>query len=193
MVKKATRIQFRDLIKRIPHEQFHQKSVQACRNLCSVEEFVRASVVMMFLSLPDEIDTSHAILQAFQQNKTVVVPSILWHQRHLIPVTMSSLECEMAHDRHGLRYPADGQPVPADQIDLIVVPGLGFDNRGNRLGRGGGFYDRFLSHDGFQGVSCGLAFEEQVVDEIPVLEHDISLDLLATDRQVRKFSRNKDE
>jgi 5-formyltetrahydrofolate cyclo-ligase len=193
MVKQSIRLQLRDRIKSIPHEDLHRKSIAACEKLCETEEFARASVVMLFLSLPDEVDTSHAILRVFQQDKTVVTPSILWHQRHLIPVTMSSLECELVHDRHGLRHPADGQPVPADQIDLVVVPGLGFDRQGNRLGRGGGFYDRFLGRDDFQGVSCGLAFEEQVIDEIPVSEHDISLDLLVTDRQVRRFYSKEEQ
>ncbi len=146
---------------------------------------------MLFLSLEGEVDTSPAILKCFQRQKTVVVPSIIWQQRHLIPVTMTSLSCDMTHDRHGLRYPAAGQPMPIDEIDLIVVPGIGFDRAGNRLGRGGGFYDRFLSRDGFRGLICGLAFEEQVIETIPMMEHDIRLNLLVTDKGVLRFNHKK--
>jgi len=171
----------------MPSEQIHKKSVQACENLCLCPEITRASVVMLFLSLPREIDTAHAVLKAFQQNKTVVVPSIVWSGRRLVPVTMTDFNCPMTQDRHGLRHPADGQPIPLSDIDLVVVPGLGFDHLGNRIGRGGGFYDRFLSHNGFRGTACGLAFEEQIVERVPVHDHDVPLDLLVTDTGVRRF------
>jgi 5-formyltetrahydrofolate cyclo-ligase len=73
-------------------------------------------------------------------------------------------------------------------IDLVIVPGLGFTTDGHRIGRGMGFYDRFLAQGDFIGVSCGLAFEEQVVPELPVLDHDIALSMLATDCGIRRFS-----
>ena len=72
---------------------------------------------------------------------------------------------------------------------MVIVPGLGFDKDGNRLGRGRGFYDRFLAHPEFKGVACGLAFEEQFVSEIPVGPLDRHVDMLVTDKKVRRFQR----
>jgi len=71
-------------------------------------------------------------------------------------------------------------------IDLVVVPGLGFSASGYRIGRGMGFYDRFLAQPEFLGVSCGLGFEEQIVEQLPVLDHDMPLSMLTTDRGIRR-------
>ncbi|MBN1766375.1 MAG: 5-formyltetrahydrofolate cyclo-ligase [Sedimentisphaerales bacterium] len=187
MLKKELRKQILKRMEKIPPEDLEKKSQSACDRLCNTEEFKQASVVMLFLSLPHEVDTSHVILHAFQQDKTVLVPCIDWDNRHLFPVKIHSLDCDMSHDRHGLRYPAKGEPMPIDEIDFIVAPGVGFDHQGNRLGRGGGFYDRFLAHDGFKGRVCGLTIEEQVVESMPVTDNDVPIDMLVTDRCIRRF------
>ena len=78
--------------------------------------------------------------------------------------------------------------MPLEFIDLVVVPGLGFTVDGHRIGRGMGFYDRFLAQPEFVGVSCGLAYEEQIVDDLPTLDHDMALSMLASARGVRRFA-----
>jgi 5-formyltetrahydrofolate cyclo-ligase len=83
-----------------------------------------------------------------------------------------------------------GRPMPVSFIDLVIVPGLGFTQSGYRIGRGMGFYDRFLSQPDFLGLSCGLAFDEQVLDTLPILDHDMPLSMLATDRGLRRFASN---
>jgi len=77
---------------------------------------------------------------------------------------------------------------PQRPIDLVVVPGMGFTRKGYRIGRGMGFYDRFLAQAEFIGLSCGLAFEEQVLDNIPVLDHDMPLSMLVTNRGILRFA-----
>ena len=187
MVKHKARKQLRAILAQLSQEQLHRKSVAACDKLSVTPEFERSMTMMLFLSLPEEVDTAHAILKAFQQDKTVVIPSVAWDKKHMIPITLTSLDCETTCGRHGVRYPAHGEPMPASEIDLAVVPGLGFDGEGNRMGRGGGFYDRFLSSDGFKGIICGLALEEQIVERIPVHDHDVKVQMLVTDKSVRRF------
>ena len=87
-----------------------------------------------------------------------------------------------------VREPIAGKPIPLDLIDLVIVPGLGFTGTGFRIGRGMGFYDRFLAQPDFVGRSCGLAFEEQLIDNLPVLDHDVPLHMLVTDRGIRRFA-----
>jgi 5-formyltetrahydrofolate cyclo-ligase len=89
-----------------------------------------------------------------------------------------------------LREPIAGNPMPVEFIDLVIVPGLGFTNTGYRIGRGMGFYDRFLAQADFLGLSCGLAFAEQVMPDVPVLDHDIPLSMLATDKGLKRFASN---
>jgi 5-formyltetrahydrofolate cyclo-ligase len=166
-----------------------EKSKKACLNLIETPQFGQAAVVMIYLSLPHEVDTSAAILSAWQQGKTVAVPKISWQQRHMIPVVITSLETGFSTEAGGLRNPITGVPVPIDDIDLVVAPGLGFDRKGNRLGRGGSYYDRFFANKDLRAVRCGFAFEEQVLDSVPMVEHDIRIDMLVTDDEVLYFNK----
>jgi len=189
MVKHATRKQLREIISRIGSNERLEKSQAVCRKLGRTKVFRQAKVIMLYLSLEHEIDTACLIKKALEAGKKVLVPSVEWHQNKIVPVTIDDLECEMHHDRHGLRHPKNGTPTDITEIDLVVVPGVGFDLQGDRLGKGGGFYDRFLGTNGFQGVSCGIGFEEQVVDKLPTYDHDVRLNMLVTDKLIRRFTR----
>ena len=91
----------------------------------------------------------------------------------------------------GLRNPTTGAPVPFEEIQLVVAPGLGFDRKGNRLGRGGSYYDRFFTNRELKAVKCGFAFAEQVKETVPVMEHDVPVDMLVTDEEVLYFGKDK--
>jgi len=144
---------------------------------------------MMYLSLKHEVDTSEVILHAWQLGKIVVVPKISWQQRHMIPVQINSLETGFSTEAAGLRNPITGVPMPFEEIDLVVTPALGFDRKGNRLGRGGSYYDRFFANEKLKAARCGFAFSEQLVDSIPKAEHDEPVDFLVTDEEVIYFNK----
>lgn len=184
MDKVELRRQLQNRLLALPEQQRQDKSRRACRHLIATERFQEASTIMMFLSLPHEVDTSEAILHAWQMGKTVAVPKISWQQRHMIPVGINSLETGFSTGAMGLRNPVDGAPIPFSQIDLVVSPGLGYDRRGNRLGRGGAFYDRFFANKTLTASRCGFAFIEQVVDSIPVTENDQPVHFLVTDEGI---------
>lgn len=105
----------------------------------------------------------------------------------MMPVEIRDLDEDIGSNQFGIREPIRGLPIPVGLIDLVIVPGLGFDPFGNRLGRGRGFYDRFLGKQEFVGVTCGFALESQVVDSIPAAHHDVKVRMLVTDEQVRRF------
>lgn len=187
MTKKALRQELRDRLAAVPTEQLMERSAAVCRRLIEQPEYQRAEVVMIFLSAPNEVETTQLALQAWGELKRVLVPKVSWDQRRILPMEIRSLTSDIGPGYQGIREPIDGMPIPVAEIDLVVVPGLGFDLKGNRLGRGRGFYDRFLTHRDFRAVSCGLALEEQVVEEVPVEESDARIDLLVTDERVLRF------
>jgi 5-formyltetrahydrofolate cyclo-ligase len=187
MDKAELRLELQKSLISIPAEQRKEKSRKACRNLIATQEFQNASAIMMYLSLPHELDTSEAILCAWQMGKTVVVPKVSWQQRHMIPVKITSLDTGFSSDVAGLRNPIMGVPVPYEDIELVVAPGLGFDRRGNRLGRGGSYYDRFFTNKDLKAPKCGFAFAEQVLESVPVTESDVPVDILVTDEEVLYF------
>jgi 5-formyltetrahydrofolate cyclo-ligase len=186
--KAALRRQLREKIAAMTLQQRHIQSLAACTLLAGAPEFAQARVVMLYLSTPEEVDTAPLALRCWQAGKSVVVPKVSWDQRRMLPVEITSLQTGITSTGPGIREPIAGKPIPLDLIDLAVVPGLGFSITGHRIGRGMGFYDRFLAQSEFVGRSCGLAFEEQIVEALPVLDHDIPLSMLVTDSEIRRFS-----
>jgi 5-formyltetrahydrofolate cyclo-ligase len=186
--KKQLRQQLGGSLRLLPAELRNEKSRMVCANLVNTAPFQDAAVIMMYLPLPHEVDTSSAILQAWNLGKTVVVPKISWTQRHMMPVQINSLESGFSTEVHGLKNPVTGMPIPLEEIGLIVAPGLGFDRAGHRLGRGGGYYDRFFDSPQLCATRCGVAFHQQIVESIPVSQHDRSLNMLVTDKEVINFN-----
>lgn len=186
--KSLIRKELRARLEAMSDPQRHEKSVLACGHLLKCPEFDAARTVMLYLSTALEVDTAAIALRAWQEGKTVVVPKVSWDQKRMMPVEINSLASDgLTVTGPGVREPIAGKPIPTEFIDLVIVPGMGFTQAGHRIGRGMGFYDRFLAQPDFLGISCGLAFDEQVLDELPVLEHDMSLSMLVTDRGIRRF------
>ncbi len=185
--KLALRAKLRDRLKQMTPDDQGRRSARAAAQLVATPEFRAARAVMLFLPLPYEIDARPVALAAWQDDKTVCVPLVSYEQKHMLPMQITSLDGDMETDRLGVRSPRGGVPFPIDLIDLVVVPGLGFDLTGRRIGRGGGFYDRFLAQESFRGVTCGLAFDEQIVEEVPCAVHDVHINMLVTETQTRRF------
>ena len=188
--KAVIRRQLREKLDAMSEADRHQKSSAACAMVASSPEFAAASTIMLYLSSPTEVDTTSLALRGWQAGKTICVPRVFMHDKRMLPVEISSLTSSMTTSTLGIREPVGGKPVPVQFIDLVIVPGLGFSPSGYRIGRGMGFYDRFLAQQDFLGLSCGLAFDEQIVAQLPVLDHDMPLSMLVTDRGIRRFASN---
>ncbi|MCH8822505.1 MAG: 5-formyltetrahydrofolate cyclo-ligase [Planctomycetes bacterium] len=173
-------------------QQQHDASVAACKRLIELNPFQDASIVMLYMPMANEVDLTPVAIRCFQAGKTVCVPRVDWRRKDMDAVEVQSFDDHiMELDEHGLRTPRDGAPMPSNLIDLVVVPGLAFDAHGHRLGRGGGYYDRFLSKLRRSATSIGLAFEEQMIDQVPINQDDVSVNIVVTDRRVTNAPRSR--
>jgi 5-formyltetrahydrofolate cyclo-ligase len=186
-VKRELRKKLRQILDNLNSEELHDRSFQACHNLIETREYQHSETLMVFMSLPREVNTSSLVHQAWRDRKRILVPKVSWEQRRMMAIEIDSLSDNMNQSQFGIREPTTGTPVPIDNIDMVIVPGLGFDTTGNRIGRGKGFYDGFLAHDDWHGIACGLAFSDQVIDSVPVIEKDITMNMLVTDKEVYRF------
>ncbi len=183
--KQAIRNEIRKKLSAMSPEHRHRDSTIACSRLCSLEAFQHARVVMLYMPLATEVDVTPIALKCFQLGKTVCVPKVDWKRRDMIAVEVNAIDDRvMDIDEHGIRTPKLGQPIPPSMLDLVVSPGLAFDSHGRRLGRGGGFYDRFLARTRDSAVRVGIAFDGQVIDEIPTQDHDVMVDIVITERRI---------
>jgi 5-formyltetrahydrofolate cyclo-ligase len=187
MNKTQIRADMKAFLKAISSEERHRRSHAACERLVATKEFRNSQMVMIFLSMPSEIETSNLAMRAWQEGKSVAVPRVDWENKRMDPLEVRSLDTGLQTTDLGFRQPITGTVVPLDLIDMVVIPGLAFDLKGFRVGRGRGFYDRFLSQQDFQGIRCALCYHEQLLtQDIPREPHDIPMDLIVTDKEVQR-------
>lgn len=137
---------------------------------------------MSYRAIPGKVPEACPSDSLFRSSAVRVVwPAIDWERNELIPREMPIRDASFVAKRYGVPEPDPevSTGVCVSEIDVVLVPGMAFDRAGRRLGRGGGFYDRFLALIP-QAVRIGIAFEEQVVDRVPSESHDQSIDLLVT-------------
>lgn len=185
MDKLTLRHNMHALLAKIDAADRHTRSLAACNRLAETQEFRSAQLIMIFLSMESEVETSTLAIQAWSAGKQIAVPRVFWEQRAIEPVEIQSLDFSPSGKALSPRNPVHGKPVSLGQIDLIVVPGIAFDRRGYRLGRGKGFYDRFLAQKDLRALRVALCFQEQVLpQDLPVEPHDVPMNMIVTDESV---------
>jgi len=145
--------------------------------------YERARTVALYAPIRGEVPTRDILIAALQDGKVVCYPLSHVHGRILSFRAIKS-ESELEPGRLGVREPANSSElIPVDQIDLFVVPGLGFTREGKRLGRGGGYYDATLRAASARSRRVGLAFSDQIVEVMPTTGDDVDMDLVVTEAQ----------
>ncbi len=160
------------------HKSSGLHSAQSAEILAALEAhpaFRAAHTILLYHSLPDEVDT-HAFIDRWSEAKQVLLPVVQGDGLLLRQYTGTNA---LATGRYGI-----GEPVGTDftdyaAIDLVIVPGVAFDRQGNRLGRGKGYYDRLLPRL-TQARKLGICFPYQLVNDIPTDAHDIRMDEIIT-------------
>jgi 5-formyltetrahydrofolate cyclo-ligase len=185
MNKKELRAAMKTLLAGIPAADLADRSRLVARRLADTEAWGRADTVLGFLSMPHELDTSALLEGARAAGKRVAVPLI--HGNDIRFLLLARDPASLPRDRWGIPVPDPAgdelQAARAGRI-LVAAPGLAFDRKGNRLGRGKGYYDRFLlrARREAQGITVlGICLSEQLVDAVPAEDHDQLLDGLVTE------------
>lgn len=175
--KSRIRKEIRDKLNKQNNTQRLRKSFSIKEKLFKLAEFKRAKYVMFYIATSKEVQTHLMITAAKTIGKKIVVPTILRGERTMTASLIEDFEKELTLGPYQIFQPRGKyiREIPAERIDLVVVPGLAFDKQGNRLGRGRGYYDKFLACVPAGTPRIGLAFDFQVLKSLPVLSHDISV------------------
>lgn len=161
-------------------EQRENFSREIEKKLFLLPEFREASAVLFFASFRSEISTLPMIRHALEAGKRVILPKVKGNELALFEIT--DFDSDTAAGAWGIPEPLEANPVTIGDVDLLIVPGLAFDESGNRLGYGAGFYDRMLPS--YKKKTVALAFELQMVPKIPVSPHDIPIQKIVTEKRI---------
>ena len=183
--KAALREQIRDALQKTSPALRAVESIELCDRL--EPQLQSAHTILFFAPLPDEPDVWPLLEKLLPTKKICALPAFDSATRTYSARRVQNSTRDLSAGKFGVREPAAAcAEIPLEQFDLVLVPGVAFDWHGHRLGRGRGFYDRLLAK--VRGIKCGVAFDAQMVKEIPASSHDVRMDFIVTPARLVKAS-----
>lgn len=173
----------RDALKEKGHSK---KSAAIMKRLFAFANFLESRIVLFYMGHNSEVDTEPMVRKAMEIEKVVALPLIDTKERQIVPFKIDNLDREVQPGYRGIREPIPQlcKQIPAQYINLAIIPGVAFDERGGRIGYGTGFYDRFIPQLDITTRKIALTFECQIVSQIPMEPHDRYIDILITEKRI---------
>jgi 5-formyltetrahydrofolate cyclo-ligase len=181
----------------LSEREIEEKSLLIKNRLFNLAEYKNSKVIMFYVSARSEVKTETMIKESLSakrqdlnENKRIVVPVTQLKGKKLLLSKLKDYNKELEPGTFNILEPKKEffRPLKSEEVDLVIVPGIAFDEKGNRLGYGGGFYDNFLKKRGqatfLKWASIGLAFETQIVEEVPVGREDEKVDFIITEKRI---------
>jgi len=161
-----------------------KKSKKIEKRLFKMNEYKESQVILFYISYDNEVFTHEMIKNSMLEKKNIVVPLSDKKTRTLILSKLDKWE-DLEIGTYSILEPKKEciQSISIDKIDIIIVPGVGFDKKGNRIGHGMGYIDKLLEDSNYA-IHIGLAFELQIVDFMPIEKHDISVNKIITEKRI---------
>lgn len=187
MDKKTLRQKYKEKRQQLTKQEIEEKSLAIANNLLRLDIWDK-TYFHLFLPIVEqkEVDTEFILQILVGKDKEIVVSKSDFDTREMSHFLLTD-NTKILKNEYNIPEPVNGLPVPTDMIDVVFVPLLAYDNKGNRVGYGKGFYDKFLSQCKPDVIKIGLSFfepEEQIDD---VLETDVKLNFMSTPNNILKF------
>ena len=182
MEKTEAREIIRKTIARLTATERRGKSDAIRQCLLSLPELNPAQDIMAYLPMSDEWNTLGLLADTLAAGKRLYVPRTFLKEKRMAPVRLTTLD-NLRQGAYGILEPGSDETCDPAEIDFILLPARAFDKEGNRLGRGAGYYDRFLAADNFRAVTCTAGFSCQLLSRVPHNDHDIPVQIVVTETE----------
>ncbi len=172
-----------EILKKLENIDSESKNIEIQNSLLSSQEINNSKTIMIYISKDFEVETKEIIEKLLSFNKTIAVP--VTNNEEIKIFRLDKLN-NLKTGRFGILEPSPIKPIKIKELDLIIVPGVAFDPSGNRIGRGKGYYDRFLFRVrelNKEAQIMSLAYQSQIVDTIPSQKHDIKVNKIITEEK----------
>lgn len=188
MDKKTLRTEMLEKRAQLKANEILSKSEEIKNKLFQLEEFENANFIFSFISFKDEIHTHDIIKDTINMGKKIGVPVTIKNPRKLLVSEVKDFDNELEIGPYDILAPKKEfeRIIDPKLVDLVLVPGLAFDEYGFRLGYGGGYYDRFFTEIEKNVPKIGLCFNIQIIDKVPINSYDIPVDYIITEKDIIK-------
>ena len=163
-----------------------EKNRRIEKRLFDFANFLEANIVLLYTHGDHQVQTSEIIQRSFQFGKILVLPAFKPDSREMVLLKIDHFPADLAVGRRGVLEPISSRckQVPIELVDIAIVPGLVFDEKGGRIGTGLGYYDRFIPKLAITTRKVSLAYEAQLVPQVPMEPHDKFVDIIITEERV---------
>ena len=188
MDKAALRRQVQERLATMDAQARNLEDCKIYENIVKLERYQKAKTIFLYISVEHEADTRRLAADALRAGKRVAVPRCTG--KGIMDAVLLHTMDELRPDKFGIpSAPADARVIAPEMLDFILVPGVAFDPMGNRLGRGGGFYDRYLARTPGHVFTVGVCRAAQLVEEIAMSALDIPVACVVAPDGVRYAER----
>ena len=187
---RATKSQIRtDIAKtfdELSESQVSAKTKAIENRLFEFANFLESRTILLYAQSGPEVQTVDIINKTIEYNKVVVLPAFNPETFEVTLLKIDNPEKELKPGPRGALEPAPGQCkiVPIDRIDIAIIPGVAFDEKGGRIGTGRGYYDRLIPKLSITTRKVALTFEDQILQQVPLESHDKHVDIIITDNRI---------
>lgn len=184
--KADIRNQMSDVYTRLADPEKLERVQQIEYRLFEFANFLEAKIVLLYMANANEVATENIIRRSFEYNKIIVLPKFNPSNFKMEPLKIDDLDSDMAIGSRGILEPDQDRcrKVPLECIDIAIIPGVALDEKGGRIGSGEGYYDRFIPRLPNTTRKVALAFEDQVLSQVPMESNDKHVDIIITDKRV---------
>lgn len=162
------------------------KTKQIEERLFDFANFIESRVPLLYLNLPTEVPAEAIVRRCFTQNKIVILPAFDKGKKTVSLLKVDDFDKDLKRGPRGVLEPNPDRckKVPIDRVDIAIVPGYAFDEKGGRIGSGNGYYDWLIPELSATTRKVSLCFEEQIIPQIPMESHDKFVDIIVSDQRI---------
>lgn len=170
----------------VTEKQRAEKTKAIETRLFGFANFLEARIVLLYIDGENEVRTKNILKNTYALNKIVVLPAFDSERLKVSVFKVDHPDKDLLPGPRGVAQPnpARCKPVPLHKIDIAIIPGVAFDEKGARIGSGHGYYDRFIPDLPATTRKVALAFEEQILPQAPTESHDKHVDIIITDKRI---------
>ncbi|MFP4474822.1 MAG: 5-formyltetrahydrofolate cyclo-ligase [Desulfatibacillaceae bacterium] len=184
--KRELRLSVQEMNEEIPREEHAERSNRVADRLYDFANFVESKTILLYWSMDGEVDTRPIIRHCLDIGKIVLLPALNVKQQELVPFKIDDMDKDLREGFGGRMEPDPRRCklVPHKFVDLGIIQGVAFDERGGRLGTGDGLYDRLIPRLPVTTRKVALALESQLVNQVPMESHDKYVDIIITEDRI---------